>query len=160
MAGETHIGAQLPDGVAQYEAILQCLAVLAPMVVLDIGSPYFPAFPIIMDMCDELVVVTEPQILAVRRTAHLLEDLHIKGFGGSKALTVVSVNHTRAESIMNISQIEAALKHPVALGFPPALELAARATQIATPISVLQPEALVSLQFVKLVEVIAKHAGK
>lgn len=160
MAGQIHIGTHLSDGVAQYEVILQNLGMLAPMVVLDIGNPYFSAFPIIMDLCDELVVVTEPQILAVRRTAHLLEDLHAKGFGGSKALTLVSVNHTRAESIMNISQIEAAVRQPVALGFPPALELAARATQIATPMSVLKPEALVSLQFAKLAEIVATHAGK
>lgn len=159
LAGDSPVGADHSDGVAQYEVILQNLGLLAAMVILDIGTPYLTAFPIIMDLCDELIVVTEPQILAVRRTAHLLEGLRGKGFGSSKALTVVSVNHTRSESIMNISQIEAAVKQPVALGFPPALELAVRSTQIATPISVLQPEALVSLQFGKLAEIIAKHAG-
>jgi DNA-binding response OmpR family regulator len=159
-AGGAHLDAELASGVAQYEAVLQSLGTLAPMIVLDIGTPFLPAFPAVMDMCDEFVVVTEPQILAVRRTAHLIKELRGKGFGSSKALTLVSVNHTRSDSIMNISQIEAIVKHPVALGFPPALELAARSTQIATPIFILQPEALVSLQFSKLAEIIAKHAGK
>lgn len=160
MAGESPLGFDLSDGFAQYQAVLQNLGALAPMIVLDIGTPFLPAFPIILDLCDELVVVTEPQILAVRRTAHLVEELRRKGFGSSKALTLVSVNHTHSEPVLNISQIEAAVRQPVALGFPPASELAARATQISIPITVLQPEALVSLQFLKLAEIIVKHAGK
>jgi pilus assembly protein CpaE len=160
LAGEAPLGTDLSDCLVQYEAILQNLGLLAPMVILDIGTPHHPAFPVVMDMCDELIVATEPQILAVRRTAHLLDLLRAKGFGSSKALTLVSVNHTRSESIMNVSQIEAAARQPVALGFPPALELAARSTQIGTPLTVLQPEALVSVQFNKLAEIVAKHAGK
>ena len=160
LSGGGAMDADLASAINQYEMILTNLEAIAPMVVLDIGTPFLPAFPLVMDTCDELVVVTEPQTLAVRRTARLLEELRGKGFGSSKALTLVSVNHTRADTIMNVSQIEAAVKQTVALGFPPALELALRAVQLATPMVVLQPDALVSLQFNKLVETISKHSGR
>lgn len=157
LAGGSLADSSLVSAISQYEAVLNHLSRLAPLIVLDIGTPYITSLPIILDACDELIVVTEPQILAVRRTAHLIEELRKQGFGTSKPLTLISLNHTRSDSILSISQIEAAVKIPVALGIPPANELAARAGQSSTPLVILQPEALVSLQFNKLVEIISKH---
>jgi len=157
LSGGSYHDSDLCSSITQYESIFAHLSHLAPLVVLDIGTPSIASIQIILDICDELVVVTEPQVLAVRRTGRMIEDLRKQGFGSSKALTLVSLNHTRADTIMSVTQIEAAAKLPVSLGIPPANELAARAVQAAMPMVTLQPEALVSLQFNKLVEIVSKH---
>ena len=46
------------------------------------------------------------------------------------------------------------------MGIPPALELANRALHLEAPLCLVQPEALVSTQFIKLAEIIARHAVK
>ena len=150
----------LSTAVHQYEVVISELLALSPVVVLDIGTPFLPAFPLLLDMCNEIVVVTEPSLLSLRRTAHLITELHNKGFGSAKTLNLVTVNHTRSDLTQSVTQIEEALHQTVVLGFPPAMELAERAVQMGQPMYMVQPNALISTQFTKLSEIIRKHIGK
>lgn len=149
-------GATLP----QYEAILQQLPNLAPLVLLDIGTNYMPAFDLALDCCPEVVIVVEPQPLTVRRTQQLMKVLRNKGFGTSKNLSLVVINRTRADMVMSMSQIEEELGHNVALGFPPASEQAYHAATRSIPLLLVQPEGLAAQQFDKMAEQIAIRAKR
>ena len=144
-------------GQAHFEAVIGALRTLAPLLILDAGTHFNPAFGAVMDQCNEIIVVTEPQPLAVRQTGRLLEALRGHGFGASKLLSLVTVNHTRSDMVMNMSQIEGALSRAVVLGFPPALELSSLALRQNMPMTVAQPESLLAQQFIKLAEQVNTH---
>lgn len=141
----------------QYEAILYALSQVAPLAVLDIGVYFSPVVPVILDHCSEVIVVTEPQELAVRQTCRLVDLLRARDFGGSRPLTVISYNRARSETSMTVSQMENTLSRPVALGFPPAQELATYALRQQLPLGQAQPESLTARQFEKLAELVKAH---
>ncbi len=145
-------------GAAQYEAIISGLNHISSLVVLDIGTFFSDAVPQMLGLCSEIVVITEPSQLSVRQTGRLL-DLVRNEFGasGSKPLTVVSFNHARSDMGMTVTQIEETLRRPVALGIPPAMELAAFAVRQYLPMAIAQPDSLVSQQFGKLADVVKRH---
>lgn len=146
--------------LAQYEAIVKRLALLANFIALDIGTNFIPGFDIISDLCDEIILVIEPLTNSVKRGRQLKEELRAKGFSSTKALTVVTVNHCRTEMTLGVSQIENVLGYSVALGFPPSTELAYLSVERSIPISLLQPDGIIAQQFVRLAEQISKHVKK
>jgi pilus assembly protein CpaE len=141
----------------QIETILQQLPQLAPFVVVDIGTNFLPAYDKVVEACNEIILVTEPQPMAVRRTRVLLDDLRKKGYGSSKILTLVIYNRARADMSLNMTQIEEILGQPVALGIPPATEQAYSAAMRSIPILLVQPEGLLAQQFTKLAELVHQH---
>ncbi len=145
--------------LAQYEMIVEQLAMLAPVVFLDIGTVFHPAYDLLVRQCNEIILITEPQPVTVKLTRLITEDLRQRSFGSGKALTVVAVNRTRAEITLTMSRIEEALKVPVALGFPPATELAYLAATRSVPMVLLQPEGIIAQQYSILAEHIAHHVG-
>jgi MinD-like ATPase involved in chromosome partitioning or flagellar assembly len=58
---------------------------------------------------------------------------------------------------MSVSQIEEQLKRSIALGIPPAVELASFAIKNNKPMSLAQPDSLAAQQFRKLAEMIKAH---
>jgi CheY-like chemotaxis protein/MinD-like ATPase involved in chromosome partitioning or flagellar assembly len=144
--------AELINASAQLEAIVQQLSVMAPLVVLDIGTNSHPAFNMLTDLCSELLLVTEPQPIAVKRTHILAKELSARGFGRSKAFNVVTVNRTRSDMMLSVSQVESMVGQPVALGFPPANELAYRAAEQSVALTALQPEGVIAQQFALLAD--------
>lgn len=147
----------LSSETGQYEEIISGLSSLAALVVLDIGGYFSAAFPQIIERCNELVVVTEPQPVAVKQTARLLDLLRNHGVGTTRPLNVLSVNHTRSDTTLSISQIEELLKRPVTLGVPPALELSSHAMRVGMPMVMCQPESLMAQQINKLTETVKRH---
>lgn len=157
LASNKSCDAECMAALAQYEVVVGQLASMAALVVLDIGTNFHPAFNILTKYCDELIVITEPQPLAVKRTRALIDELKMLDYGSAKALTVVTVNHTRAEMMLTVSQIEEALKQSVALGFPPATELAYLAATQATPMVLQQQDGIINQQFAVLTDNLAQH---
>ena len=146
---------QYANALSQYEAVLEQLPLLAPFVVMDVGTIFLPAFEIIIEKCNEMVVVTEPQPMSVKRTRPLLDDLRLKGFGSSKSMTVTTLSHARADMSLPVTKIEEELGCSVALGIPPVPEQAFFAAKNAVPLSLVQPDGLVAQQFTNLAELIA-----
>jgi CheY-like chemotaxis protein len=145
------------SNVEQYEAVLQQLSLLAPLVVLDIGTSFLPAYNAVTDICDEIIVVTEPHPNSVKRTRYLIDDLRNNGFGSAKVMTVVSVNHTRSDMVLSMSDIEGEIKQTVTLGIPPSTELSYQAAVRSIPMVQVQPESLVAQQFASLAEKISER---
>jgi CheY-like chemotaxis protein/MinD-like ATPase involved in chromosome partitioning or flagellar assembly len=148
------------NAVAQTEAIVQQLGYLADLVVLDIGTNFLPAFDQVSQSCDEIILVAAPQPSVVKRTRTLVDELRAKGFGGGKALTVVTLNLTRSDMSLPVSQIENMLGQTVAFGFPPATELAFLAAERAAPIGLIRPDGVIAQQFTRLAEQLARRVKK
>jgi MinD-like ATPase involved in chromosome partitioning or flagellar assembly/CheY-like chemotaxis protein len=131
----------------QLEAILGHLTSLASMVVLDVGTSFHPGFNAILNKCDELIMVVEPQPVPIKRSKLLASDLHLKGFGSLKTMSTVLVNRTRSDIVLNISQVEQILGYPAVMGFPPVVEQAYRASDRAVPLITIQPDGIIAMQF-------------
>lgn len=138
---------ELLTASAQLEAILQQLSQLATLVVLDIGTNFHPAFEAVSGLCNELILVTEAQPAAVKRTQILAKELSVRGFGRSRALNVITINRTRSDLMLSVSQVEQMVGQPVALGFPPANELSYRAAEQSVTMTALQPDGVIAQQF-------------
>jgi len=148
------------SAIVQYEALLEGLSALASLVILDIGTNFHPAFNILVEACNEIVLVVEPQIITTRYTRMMIDELRERGIGGAKALTVAMVNRAQSSMSLNISQVEELLGQPVALGFPHAAELANLAATRSAPMILLQPEGMITRQFSALADIIASHIVK
>ena len=132
---------------AQLEAVLLHLASLANMVFLDIGTSFHPGFNAILNQCNELIMVVEPQPVPIKRSKILASELHLKGFGSVKTMSTVLVNRTRSDIVLNISQVEQILGYPAVMGFPPVVEQAYRASERAVPLTAVQPDGIIAMQF-------------
>ena len=131
----------------QLEAVISHLASLASMVVLDIGTSFHPGFNAILNKCNELIMVVEPQPVPIKRSKLLASELHLKGFGSLKTMSTVTVNRTRSDIVLNISQVEQILGYPAVMGFPPVVEQAYRAADRAVPLITVQPDGIIAMQF-------------
>lgn len=158
LASDVSKDVELSSAVAQFEIIIQQLASLAKLVMLDIGTNFMPAFDMICDLCDEMIVVVEPFPVAIKRTHPLLEELRSKGFGSTKVLTLVTLNQRQGDMSQSVIQIENALGQSVAMGFPPAPELRYVAAEHAKPMVIMQPEGIIAQQFIRLADMIEKRA--
>jgi Flp pilus assembly CpaE family ATPase len=131
----------------QLEIVLDYLAGLAVLVVLDIGTNFHPGFNAILNKCNELIMVVEPQPVPIKRSKLLASELHLKGFGSVKTMSTVLVNRTRSDIVLNISQVEQILGYPAVMGFPPVVEQAYRASERAVPLTAVQPDGIIAMQF-------------
>ncbi len=145
-------------GSGQYDSIIAGLSQLASLVVLDIGTYFSDVVPHILAHCSELVVVAEPQPVSIKQTGRLLNLLRIEyGSGGAKPITVISVNRSHADMTMTVSQIEETVHRPVALGIPPAMELASFAMKQSLPMVLAQPDSIVAQQYSRLTDIVKQH---
>jgi pilus assembly protein CpaE len=137
---------------AHYEAILDQLTQMSPIVIVDFGTIQFPKWETLLGMCNEAVVVVEPNPLTVTRTKALLEDLTEKGFGMTRLLTVAMVNRIRADVQHRMAQMQETLGVPIAQVIPPAPEVAFQAANRNIPLIQVQIGGIVSQQYSNLAE--------
>jgi len=152
--------ALLQNGLPHLEAILQHLTTLGDVVFLDIGNPFLPGFEKIVNACDELILITEPQPYSLKRTNQLMDELGEFGFGKSKILNVVIVNRVRADLQLSALQIQEMLKKPITLVIPPAPEQSYHAALRNVPLIQLQPDGILSQQINRLAAHYADRLNK
>jgi CheY-like chemotaxis protein len=143
---------ELMRATEQLEAIVDNLPLLARLVLLDIGTCYTPGLDLMLNQCNEVIVVTEPFPASVQRTRLLLDDLGTKGFGHSKMLSVVSINRVRAEMQLTMIQMQEVLGVPIAQVVPPAPEIAFQAANRSIPMIQVQIGSVLSQQFGSMAE--------
>jgi CheY-like chemotaxis protein/MinD-like ATPase involved in chromosome partitioning or flagellar assembly len=131
----------------QFERVIDQLAAMATLVILDIGTSFHPGFNAILNKCNELIMVVEPQPVPIKRSKLLASELHLKGFGSLKTMSTVTVNRTRSDIVLNISQVEQILGYPAVMGFPPVVEQAYRAADRSVPLVIVQPDGIIAMQF-------------
>jgi len=150
----------LMNGLPQLEATLQQLGKLAPLVLFDIGNPFIPGFVKIVENCDEVILISEPQPFSLRRTTELMEELTEQGFGKSKLITPVIVNRTRSDLQLSANQIQEMLGQPIHLVVPPAPEQSYHAAMRNIPLVQLQPDGILTQQINRLAENYANRLKK
>ena len=141
----------------QYEAIIQQLSRLAPLCLLDIGTPVFPVFDQVCPHLKEIIIVTEPYPASVACTRRFMDELGERGFGSERQMTVVMINRVRADVQLSISQVQERLGSPVEVFFPPAPEQAYQAGMRSLPLIEVQPNSLLSQQFNLLADTISQR---
>jgi CheY-like chemotaxis protein/MinD-like ATPase involved in chromosome partitioning or flagellar assembly len=139
--------AELMRATEQMEVLVDTLPQLAKLVLLDIGTGYIPGFEMLLNHCNEVIVVTEPFPSCVQHTHHLLEDLGNLGYGRSKLVSVVSVNRIRADVQLSTLQMQEILGQSIAQVIPPAPEIAVQAASRNIPIIQVQIGGVISQQF-------------
>lgn len=139
-------------------AIIAAISQLKMPAVFDIGISFLPGFDKICRKMDEMIILTEPQMITVKRTKNFLDQLNTSNITGGKTIDLVLFNRVRADVQMSSSQVTEELDGmPVSVMIPPAPELANQAAQKHLPMFNLQPEGLVAQQYLRLTEIIRDH---
>lgn len=139
------------------EAIVDNLSLMAKLTLLDIGINTHMALDEILNLCKEILVVTEPFPGTINRTRLLIEDLKQRGFGKEKLLTLVIMNRIRADVQLSVTQVQEALGMPVSQVIPPAPEVSFQAATRNLPMIQVQIGGMLSLQYGRLAEAIAER---
>lgn len=148
---------QLMKNTKNIEAVVDHLSLMAKLILLDIGTTTNLAFDETLNLCKEVIVVTEPFPGTVQHTKILLDDLKQRGFGKSKLITVIIINRIRADVQLSITQVQETLGHQVSLVIPPAPEVSFHAASRNLPMIQVQIGGLLSLQYNRLAESIAER---
>ena len=147
----------LNTAVDQMEAVLKQLAALSQAVVIDIGNNFFQGYERILGHMTELVLVTEPNPLTVRKTRLLLDELKSMDFVHGRPVTVVLLHRQRADIQLTWSQVQEELGVPVDQIVSPVPETAYHAAVNHVTLVQMQPDGLAAQQFQKLAERIAQR---
>ena len=61
---------------AKLTAIVKALSNLQGIVILDIGTNFIPGFENICQNLQEMIILTEPQLITVRRTKNFIQNMN------------------------------------------------------------------------------------
>jgi len=148
---------RLINSVAQLEVVLFHLFTLGSFFTLDIGTPYTPGLEKMLNMVDELILVTEPQPHSVKRTHQLMGELSTMGFSANKPYSVVINNRVRADMQLSAVQIQEMLNIPKTSFIPGVSEQSYQAAMRNIPLGYLQPEGIYMQQ---INELAAQYAAR
>lgn len=141
--------------------IINALSSIVPVIVLDIGTPYIPAFDEICSQCNQILVVTDAFPATVLRTRRLLGNLQFEPGKISRKIDVVLYNRVRSDLMLKADQISKMLPdHPVKVMIPSVPEQVFQANQKYVPLINIQPESLFSQQIAELAKMIHGRAGR
>jgi DNA-binding response OmpR family regulator len=147
----------LNSAVDQMEAVLKQLATLSQAVVVDLGNNFFQGYERILNQMTEVVLVTEPNPLTVKKTRLILDELKAMDFVHGRPVTVVLLHRQRADIQLTWSQVQEELGVPVDQIVSPVPETAYHAAVNHVTLVQMQPDGLAAQQFQKLAERIAQR---
>lgn len=136
------------------EAILSSLETITQYLILDMGSQLSPPAQQVLRKCNLVILVTEPDKIALTLTQRALDSLQALGIKGSR-IGVVVVNRTRSASTPTRSTIESTLGSELLSLFTPAPELFAQAAVEGMPVAWAQRTSLQADMFRELAQRIA-----
>lgn len=147
----------LKQHITQIESIIQQLPKLASMIILDLGTSNYSIANNFLKNCQELIIVTESQPVSIQRTRILMEELNNFSFGKNKPLHILTVNRLRSDMQVTQTQIQEKLGVYPVLTIPPAPELSYQAAVHFQPMIRMQPESLVTQQYLRLADHFTGH---
>jgi MinD-like ATPase involved in chromosome partitioning or flagellar assembly len=119
--------------VNQFVTIVDHLSHLAKYTILDLGPSLSPVTDRVLEACDQLIVIVEPEPGSVTHTKALLDDLSLRVLGLDR-INVAVVSRVRSELKLSRTQIQDQLGHAVPFVFTPVPELAFQATRAKIPL--------------------------
>ena len=139
-------------------AILKVLSKMNAVIFVDIGTNFLPGFEKICSYLTGIILLTEPQLVTVKRTKAMVEELNAANLTAGKTIDLVLYNRIRADIQMNSIQVTEEMKGmPVSIMIPPSPELANQATQSHKPMINVQPDGLVAQQFNRMAEILQER---
>jgi len=136
------------------EAIISNLETVAQYLVLDMGSQLSPTAQQVLRKCSQVILVTEPDKIALTLAQRALDSLRALDVKGSR-IGIVVVNRTRSASTPTRSTIESTLGSELLSLFTPAPELFAHAAIKSMPVAWAQQSSLQADMFRELAQRIA-----
>lgn len=137
-------------------ALINSLTLLAPMSMIDLGTPFLPGFDKLCSICRELIVVTDPLPSTVSRTKGLLNELH----SGGKTIHLVLLNRVHESQQLSSTQVSDLLDgEAITMMIPPAPEQAYQALQKKAPLVNTHPDGLAAQQIGQLAGIIKSHVA-
>ncbi|HNB51973.1 MAG TPA: response regulator [Anaerolineales bacterium] len=146
---------KLIDAADQYVTTVRHLSYLGKYTVIDLGSTLSPAIQKVIDLCTQLIIITEPIESTITHTKALLDELSMQILGLGN-IHVVLVNRIRSETHMSTRAVQDKLGRPVSAMISPAPELAATAGSQNAPMVIVQKEGLINQQYDKLAQLFIK----
>jgi pilus assembly protein CpaE len=135
--------------VEKFKKIASQLPYLTRWVLLDLGSYLLPATQSLAKLCDQILIVIEPNPTNINQTKALIDDLASMGIG-ERRFKVILINRVRSSIQLNWKQVENDLGYKIANVFTPAPELSFQAAVSNMPMVIQQSGNITSQQFEKL----------
>jgi CheY-like chemotaxis protein len=143
-----------------YFNILETITESAPLVLFDYGANYLEQPERLIEVCDEIIVITNTYPNTVKKTETFIKDLAQFGVGEAKMLRIVVVNNIRSDMQLSINEVSNMIGKPIATVITPAPELAYHSAVRAIPMIELKPDGLIAQQTHRLSEAIAQRVMK
>ncbi len=156
LASENPRDVRLVNQVENYPALVRCLSLLAPYVVLDLGSGLYPFVEKLLPLCTERIVVLEGSPSVIAQTRMLIDETSALQIDPA-SITIVLNNRIRTETQMPWTEVQQALGRPIAAALTPAPEMFMAAARIHTPAVLAQPTNLTSQQILKVADLVLER---
>jgi pilus assembly protein CpaE len=147
---------ELEQAVPQMEAIVNNLASLCTLLVLDLGAGIKPYVKPVLELCDRIILVVEPIYPSDAMGRALLQDLETSGINRRK-LNLALINRVPTSLQIPWRKVEEELNIELAGIVSPAPEQAHQASQAGNPVVISYSESLIGDQIRQLAENISKH---
>lgn len=139
-------------------AIVNHIRSIASPAIYDLGSGYNTILSRLHPLMDRLFVVVEPNAATLRMAYNMLEEFESEN--ADRQIDIVVVNRTQSSLQTSWQEVEQILGREIKAILSAAPELAFQSLENALPMVLLQPNAIVSTQLLKLAdEVRAKISG-
>jgi len=147
---------ELEQAVPQMEAIVNNLASLCTLLILDLGAGLKPYVKPVLEICDRIILVVEPIYPSDAMGRAVLQDLETSGINRRK-LNLALINRVPTSLQIPWRKVEEELNIELAGIVSPAPEQAHQASQAGNPVVISYAESLIGDQIRQLAENISKH---
>ncbi|MGD2058734.1 MAG: response regulator [Anaerolineales bacterium] len=147
---------ELEQAVPQMEAVVNNLASMCDLLVIDLGAGMKPYIKSILQQVDHIILVVEPVYPSDTIGRALLQDLETSGIPTQK-VGLALINRVRTSLQIPWRQVEQDMGVELAGIISPAPEQAHQAAQSGSPLAISYSDNLVGDQLLKLAENIKNH---
>lgn len=142
-----------PLPVRQAEVVMRELARMSDLVLVELGSSLDETTSTLVRQCNFIVLVTEPQRVALTLAQSMLAGLAALDVPRDK-IGLVLFNRATSAASVGKSAVESLLGEVLSV-IPPAPELAFQAAEVGAPLVLVQPNSLIASQIRDLAQLIA-----
>ncbi len=144
----------------QIVKLVKILVENTQILVLDLCVESIDLISELCEFCNEIIVVTEAQPIPIERTKFLIKEFGNKGISKNKHIEILVNNRTRADIQLSVAQVEDKLGVIPTIVLPPTPELAYQAVTRSLPITLVQPENLITKQYQRFADHVIQRMKK
>lgn len=134
-----------PIGLPQVEQILVWLKSMFPWVLVDLGLPMDETAFAFLDGADRIVVTVLPEMIGLRNTRLLIDQMHARGYPAERVWLVV--NRANMKGGVTVADIEARLRVRVRGTIPDDQPLVTHSVNRGVPVALSHPRSPLARSF-------------